>query len=35
LKKIISYTYRLKNIEDALFATEKYSSFRSIIHPSE
>lgn len=35
LKKIISYTYRLKNIEDAFLATEKYSSFRSIIHPSE
>jgi L-iditol 2-dehydrogenase len=35
LKKIISCTYRLKNIEDAFFATEKYSSFRSIIHPSE
>jgi L-iditol 2-dehydrogenase len=35
LKKIISYTYRLKDIEDAFIATEKYSSFRSIIHPSE
>lgn len=35
LKKIISYTYRLKNIEDAFLATEKYSSFRSIIHPYE
>ena len=35
LKKIISYTYRLKNIEDAFFATEKYSDFRSIVHPSE
>ncbi len=35
LKKIISYTYKLKNIEDAFIATEKYSSFRSIINPSQ